>query len=248
MTTQDVIDHAVGGRNATVKMGYLNEGALPQKHEVQRRSDMKTRRPGKHLLALSLAMVTSGLACQESFAQEGSGASSTPKAQQVALSSSAGNVEAQQSTTGSAGSNSSVNTLNSTIQVSGGHQGSIPDPKAPQGSLTLTIADAIRRGLQFNLGGGNRRRLGEAGARAAAGGIEPDTAGTSTGHYRDERQGRPCRRSGLTASAFGGRLSRSNHRWSLPLLQCAGECEREPQPGRLFIISGKRRHPSRQRR
>lgn len=153
MTTQDVIDHAVGGRNATVKMGYPNEGALPQKHEVQRRSDMKTRRPGKHLLALSLAMVTSGLACQESFAQEGSGASSTPKAQQVALSSSAGNVEAQQSTTGSAGSNSSVNTLNSTIQVSGGHQGSIPDPKAPQGSLTLTIADAIRRGLQFNLGG-----------------------------------------------------------------------------------------------
>jgi len=76
-----------------VKMGYPNKGAVPQKHEVQRTSDMKTRRPGKHLLALSLAMVTGGLACRESSAQEGSGAS-TPKAQQVALSSSAGNVEA----------------------------------------------------------------------------------------------------------------------------------------------------------
>jgi outer membrane protein TolC len=65
----------------------------------------------------------------------------------------AGSVEAQQSTAGSAGSSSSVNTINSTIQVSGGYQGSVPDPKAPQGSLTLTIADAIRRGLQFNLGG-----------------------------------------------------------------------------------------------
>jgi outer membrane protein TolC len=46
----------------------------------------------------------------------------------------------------------SVNTVNSTIQVSGAYQGSTPDPKAPQGPLTLNIADAIRRGLRFNLG------------------------------------------------------------------------------------------------
>jgi outer membrane protein TolC len=54
---------------------------------------------------------------------------------------------------GSAGSNSSVNTINSTIQIAGPYEGSTPDPKAPQGSLTLTIADAISRGLRFNLGG-----------------------------------------------------------------------------------------------
>ena len=41
---------------------------------------------------------------------------------------------------------------NSTIQVSGVYQGSTPDPNAPQGPLTLNIADAIRRGLRFNLG------------------------------------------------------------------------------------------------
>jgi outer membrane protein TolC len=94
-------------------------------------------------LALSLAIVTS------SFAQ---GSTSAPKAQQIPLSQS-GSVAAQQSTTGSAGSSSSVNTLNSTIQITGGYLGSVPDPKAPQGTLTLTIADAIHRGLQFNLGG-----------------------------------------------------------------------------------------------
>ena len=73
MTTQDVFASRRWGRNAMVKMGYPNKGAVPQKHEVQRTSDMKTRRPGKHLLALSLAMVTGGLACRESSAQEGSG-------------------------------------------------------------------------------------------------------------------------------------------------------------------------------
>jgi outer membrane protein TolC len=64
-----------------------------------------------------------------------------------------GSVETQQSTAGSAGSSSSVNTINSTIQITGGYLGSVPDPKAPQGTLTLTIADAIQRGLRFNVGG-----------------------------------------------------------------------------------------------
>ena len=97
-------------------------------------------------------MATGGFVCKQGFSQGGPTAS-TPKAQQLPLSQSTGSVEAQQSTAGSAGSTSSVNTLNSTIQVSGRFEGSIPDPKAPQGSLTLTIADALHRGLQFNLGG-----------------------------------------------------------------------------------------------
>jgi outer membrane protein TolC len=111
---------------------------------------MKRNQPKTHVLALGLVIVTGGLACRQSFAQ-GSPAAA-PKAQQVPLSQS-GSVEAQQSTAGSAGSSSSVNTINSTIQLSGSYEGSIPDPKAPKGSLTLTIADAINRGLRFNLGG-----------------------------------------------------------------------------------------------
>ena len=110
---------------------------------------MNKNRPKKHLLALGLVVVTAGLACRASFAQ---GSPAVPKAQQVPLSQSAGSVQAQQATTGSAGGGSSVNTINSTIRISGPYEGSIPDPKAPQGPLALTIADAISRGLRFNLG------------------------------------------------------------------------------------------------
>jgi outer membrane protein TolC len=60
-------------------------------------------------------------------------------------------VQAAQSSSGN-GANSSVNTVNSTIQVSGAYQGSTFDPNAPQSPLTLNIEDAIHRGLRFNLG------------------------------------------------------------------------------------------------
>ena len=165
---------------------------------------MKTRRLRKHLLAVSLVMVTGGLACRPCFSQEG--ASSTPKAQQVPLSPSGGSVEAQQSTDGSTGSTSSVNTLNSTIQVSGSFAGSIPDPKAPQGSLTLTIADAIHRGLQFNLGGVTANvsvRQARAGRLAALSQMLPNIYGTLT----ETSAKADLQTLGLTASSFGGRLA-----------------------------------------
>jgi outer membrane protein TolC len=88
-----------------------------------------------------------------SFAQQ-SDSSSLPRAQQVSptgRAQSGSSVQAAQSSSGN-GANSSVNTVNSTIQVSGAYQGSILDPNAPQGPLTLNIEDAIRRGLRFNLG------------------------------------------------------------------------------------------------
>jgi hypothetical protein len=112
-------------------------------------------------------------------------------------------VNAQQSTAGSAGSTSSVNTLNSTIQVSGGFAGSIPDPKAPQGSLTLTIADAIHRGLQFNLGGVTANvsvRQARAQRLAALSQMLPNIYGTLT----ETSAKVDLQTLGLTASAFGG--------------------------------------------
>jgi outer membrane protein TolC len=164
---------------------------------------MKTRRLRKRLLAASLVMVTVGLACQPGFSQEGT--SSTPKAQQIPLWQSGGSVEAQQSTAGSAGSTSSVNTLNSTIQVSGAFAGSIPDPKAPQGSLTLTISNAIHRGLQFNLGGVTADvsvRRARAQRLAALSQMLPNIYGTLT----EASAKVDLQTLGLTASAFGGRL------------------------------------------
>jgi len=160
---------------------------------------MKTRRRGKQLLVLRLVMASGGFICQEAFCQEGAGASSTPKAQQVPLSQSTGSVDAQQSTTGSAGSTSSVNTLNSTIQVSGSFAGSIPDPKAPQGSLTLTIADAIHRGLQFNLGGVTANvsvRQARAQRLAALSQMLPNISGTLTeASSKVDRQNPPLQKS-----------------------------------------------------
>jgi outer membrane protein TolC len=156
------------------------------------------------LLVLSLAIVTSGLVCKQGFSQEG--ASSTPKAQQVPLPQSAGTVEAQQSTAGSAGSTSSVNTLNSTIQVSGSFAGSIPDPKAPQGLLTLTIADAIHRGLQFNLGGVTANvsvRQARAQRLAALSQMLPNIYATLT----ETSAKVDLQTLGLTASVFGGGIA-----------------------------------------
>ncbi len=90
-----------------------------------------------------------------SVAQQGSpGSSSLSKATQVTLSgrgNSGESVQASQSSSGN-GRGASVNTVNTTIQVSGTYQGSVPDPHAPQGPLSLNIADAIQRGLRFNLG------------------------------------------------------------------------------------------------
>ncbi|MDE1161121.1 MAG: TolC family protein [Acidobacteriaceae bacterium] len=50
------------------------------------------------------------------------------------------------------GSNSSANTVNTNVQVSGSYAGSVLDRSVTDGTLTLTLRDAIRRGLQFNLG------------------------------------------------------------------------------------------------
>ncbi len=46
----------------------------------------------------------------------------------------------------------SVNTINSTVQVQGAYQGSVPSAPAPGAPIKLSFDDAVRRGLQYNLG------------------------------------------------------------------------------------------------
>jgi outer membrane protein TolC len=73
------------------------------------------------------------------------------RATQLPLSSrQAGGITVQQSATPPPGS--SVNTINTQIQVPGGYSGSIPGKDLPSGSITLTLADAVHRGLATNLG------------------------------------------------------------------------------------------------
>jgi outer membrane protein TolC len=89
--------------------------------------------------------------CTASVAQQAS--PEMPKAQQVTPSArtQGSGVQVQQSSN-STGSSATTNTVNSSIQVSAPYQGSIRDPNASSGPLMLNIADAIQRGLRFNLG------------------------------------------------------------------------------------------------
>jgi outer membrane protein TolC len=117
---------------------------------------MNPQRLAIHLISFGILAIAVATFTGPTSAQQGStsDASSLPKAQQVPPSgraTSGGGVQTQQSSNGNGGT-SSVNTVNSTIQVSGAYQGSTPDPNAPHGPLTLNIADAIARGLRFNLG------------------------------------------------------------------------------------------------
>jgi len=81
------------------------------------------------------------------------GGSTATRVQQLPLSgrTQGSSVGIGQSTAGAAGTGS-VNTLNSTLQVQGDLQGSVPgnDPVTQQ-PLSLTLAQAVKRGLQFNL-------------------------------------------------------------------------------------------------
>jgi outer membrane protein TolC len=114
---------------------------------------MKQRFNLRRVISAGILSAALGLYGGAGFAQQGD-SSSLPRAQQVSPSGRAQSgisVQAAQSSSGN-GANSSVNTVNSTIDVSGDYQGSISDPHAPQGPLRLNIEDAIRRGLRFNLG------------------------------------------------------------------------------------------------
>jgi outer membrane protein TolC len=79
-------------------------------------------------------------------------ASSGARVQQVPLSGRPGanTVSTQQNANSSSGS--SANTINTSIQVQGKYQGSVPDPHDTGSALNLTLEDAIHRGLQYNLG------------------------------------------------------------------------------------------------
>ena len=62
-----------------------------------------------------------------------------------------GSISAQQSAGPGAGTG--VNTVQSTVNVSGQYLGSIPDASLTSTTVALSFNDAIQLGLRFNLGG-----------------------------------------------------------------------------------------------
>ena len=101
-----------------------------------------------HLIALLLCIT-----CAPSFGQlPGAGAAPTGSTRPLPLplsgrESEAGAVSVQQIAT-----SSGAETVTSSTQIGGGFQGSVPGDNIPAGPITLTLAEAVRRGLQTNLG------------------------------------------------------------------------------------------------
>jgi outer membrane protein TolC len=101
---------------------------------------------------LLLAAVACTVVPAVMLAQQGQ--SQSPQAQQVPLSGlPQGNNSASLEQSASPSTTSSVNTVNTTIQVQGAYQGSVPGPlPSGDGPIELTFAEAIQRGLLYNLG------------------------------------------------------------------------------------------------
>jgi outer membrane protein TolC len=102
-------------------------------------------------------------------------------------------------------STSSVNTLNTQVQVLGAYRGSALDPNPPSGSLTLTLTDAVRRGLEFNLGkfgADTAARIAQAQRIAIRSALLP-TIGASLSENAAKLD---LQAEGLTANAFGAGL------------------------------------------
>jgi outer membrane protein TolC len=85
------------------------------------------------------------LACSASAQQSG-----TRPVQLPLFGSQQSGVSTQQSAT--PGMGSSVNTLNTQVQVQGSYASSALDPSVTGASISLTLTEAVRRGLEFNLG------------------------------------------------------------------------------------------------
>ena len=97
--------------------------------------------------AILLPAATSFLFAQLPAAPAGGGAARPIVLPQTGRTSPAGSVSIQQST-----SPAGVDTVNTSLQVGGNLQGSLPGAKPPAGPISLTLGDAIKMGLDTNLG------------------------------------------------------------------------------------------------
>ena len=109
-----------------------------------------------HLVALAASALVAVTPCRAQ-APSGQGSSNQPsRAQQLPLSGRQGAslVVTQQSAVGG-GVTSNANTINTSIRVQGSYQTSVLDPQATGAPMSLTLGEAVRRALQFNLGSVN---------------------------------------------------------------------------------------------
>ncbi len=117
------------------------------------------------------------------------GAQQPSRAQQVPLSGRQGanTVVTQQSAIGG-GAQSNTDTINTSVTAQGNYMASVLDPRAIGTDLKLTLAEALRRGLQFNLGtvnAGNTLRQVRAERLAALSTLRPNLSASAS--YTDQK-------------------------------------------------------------
>jgi hypothetical protein len=79
------------------------------------------------------------------------------------------------------GATNSVNTINPSIQIQGAYQGSVQTGQATNQTLMLSFLEAIKRGIQYNLGpvgAGNAAQLARSQRLAAIAELLPDLTGS----------------------------------------------------------------------
>jgi len=166
----------------------------------------KTRQCNTAIAQSVLRAVAAALVLFASAAGAGWGQSSqegsVTRATQLPLSGrQQGGASVQQSATPSTAS--SVNTLNTQVNIQGAYTGSALDPNPPAGSLTLTLTDAVRRGPSIQPWQNRRRRRLAAGAGAAH--LRAQFIAAQSQPSASENAAKTdLQAEGFSASAFGG--------------------------------------------
>lgn len=109
------------------------------------------------------------------------GAGGTSRATPLPLSGRTGNGNATAGQSINPGSG--VDTVSSSVQVSGDFSGSVPLGNVPPGAITLTLTDAVRRGLETNLGpisANNSTAIANAQRRQALSALLPNIAANAS--------------------------------------------------------------------
>ena len=155
------------------------------------------------ILCALFSMPTAHAQIQGNRETSGSTATQVPLSGRTAGSS----VNVQQSASPASGS---TNTLNTTISVSGNSAGSVLDPSfahdTSSGTIALTLEDAIRRGLAFNLGrvsADNTSRQSSAARMQARSSLLPQISAS----VAENAAKVDLAAEGFSASTFGGAFS-----------------------------------------
>jgi outer membrane protein TolC len=99
-------------------------------------------------IVLLLLAVSSPLAGQLGTQSAGAASSSQAIALPTSGTSQSGSVSSRQSASPGTG----ISTVSSSVDVTGAYSGSVPVTNIPAGPISLTLAEAVRRGLEANLG------------------------------------------------------------------------------------------------